>query len=252
MRTRFLPALFATLGALSGCVTLSDSAAPASGSGGASGAEVDSCKRSCDKMKFFDCNSAEEQARCYADCDRASSEQVKLFTGCAESSICDPACRTTVQPKDNKAEGGGGASASTCERACSKVVTCQLIPAGSEAACVRECTSKGYQYQIDCVNNAECSKITASCGGSGPSPSGPGDFGIPIEAGMPDFSESDCRSACDSISFWGCGSAGQHASCREHCATAKASARATFASCTQSSGGSDCDRKLDCLTTFLK
>src|SRR5437867_13062510 len=67
--------------------------------GGASPEQVSSCKRSCDKMKFFDCNSAEEQAACYSDCDKATPAQVEVFTGCADNSICDTACRTTIQPK---------------------------------------------------------------------------------------------------------------------------------------------------------
>src|SRR5689334_1069419 len=80
------------------CTVETTSSSPPNGSG-ASSADVSRCKTSCDKMKFFECSSADEQARCYSDCDKASPAQIQVFTGCAENSICDPECRTTIQPK---------------------------------------------------------------------------------------------------------------------------------------------------------
>src|SRR4051794_21379973 len=65
-----------------------------SSGGGASATQIDACKESCNKMKFFGCNSAEQQAACYQDCGSATPSQIELFTNCAGTSICDPACRT--------------------------------------------------------------------------------------------------------------------------------------------------------------
>ena len=99
----------------------------APGGGGASGTQIASCKSSCDKMKFFKCNSAAEQARCYTECDAATASQIDIFTGCAGSSICDPACRTSIAPSQpaggsGGTTGGGGASAASCDQGCSKLV----------------------------------------------------------------------------------------------------------------------------------
>src|SRR5262245_10581546 len=92
------PLLAAVIAACSS--TTNATPTPGSGPGGpsASSQDVSRCKSSCDKMKFFGCNSAEEQARCYADCDKASASQIEVFTGCAGVSICDPACRTKIEP----------------------------------------------------------------------------------------------------------------------------------------------------------
>ena len=95
---------------IGGCSSTTAAGPGSSGTSGASAAETDRCKKSCDKMKFFDCSSADEQARCYADCDKATSSQIEVFNGCAENSICDPQCRTTIQPKEAAQTGGGGAS----------------------------------------------------------------------------------------------------------------------------------------------
>ena len=210
------------------------------GGGGATASQVDACKKSCDKMKFFQCSSAEEQARCYADCEKASASQIEVFTGCADNSICDPACRTSIQPKETQQSAGGGASASTCGTACDKLVSCSLIPVGAKADCTAECTKNGYQYQIDCVNNTACDKIESTCGGES---SGT------IET--PSDPAAECLSECDSINFFKCAPVEFHAACRDECASASTGARDAFTTCSQSSGV-DCERKKGCLDAFLK
>ena len=119
-------------------VTTGDGATP--GGGGASGTQIASCKSSCDKMKFFGCNSAAEQARCYADCDGATGSQIDLFNGCAGSSICDPSCRTSITPPPasgtTTTTGGGGASAGSCTTACSKLVECSFVKVGDQVQSV--------------------------------------------------------------------------------------------------------------------
>lgn len=211
--------------------------------GGASAADIDRCKAACDKMKFFQCSSAEEQARCYADCDKASTSQIEVFTGCAENSICDPACRTSIQPKETTKGGGGGASASTCATACDKLVSCSLIPVGAKAACNNDCSTNGYQYQIDCVNNTACDKIRSACGG--------GESTSSSSEGSDTDPAASCLAECDSINFFQCAPVESHATCRSKCSSAGASSRDTFTSCSQSSGV-DCDRKKACLDAFLK
>lgn len=251
---RSLALSFVPLMAFFGLVACSaQNSASAPSGGGASGAEVDRCKSSCDKMKFFDCSSAEEQARCYADCDKATSSQIQVFAGCAENSICDPACRTTIQPKDStpsggtSSTGGSGASASTCASACDKLVSCNLIPIGKKSDCNTQCTASGYQYQVDCVNHAECSKIASTCGGA----SSGGGGTTNVDASMPDPGVFNCQSACDALNFSGCITADDHATCRSRCSTATSSARDTFSACTNTSAG-ECDKGKACLDTFLK
>lgn len=232
--------------AIGGCTTTTSATPGSSGSsggssGGASASEISRCKESCDKMKFFQCSSAEEQARCYADCDKASSSQIDVFTGCAENSICDPECRTSIQPKQTGQTGGGGATASTCATACDKLVSCSLIPVGAKADCNAQCTAQGYQYQIDCVNNTACDKIKSVCGGGGET----------TTTETPSDPAAACQSECDSINFFQCAPVESHASCRTKCSSATATARDTFTSCSKSSGV-DCDRKKACLDAFLK
>ena len=245
---------------IGGCTVTSADPGPgnntASGTGGASAAETERCKRACDKMKFFKCSSADAQAACYADCDGATPAQVEVFTGCAENSICDPECRTSIQPKEKAQAGGGGASAATCETACDKLVSCSLIPVGAKAACNTECSTKGYQYQIDCVNNTACGEIVSTCGGESSSSESDGDGdgdgdGNGGGTGQSGVSEAACFAECDAINFFDCAPVELHGECRAMCTSANASARDAFTSCSKSSGP-NCDKKQGCLVAFLK
>lgn len=244
--------LFALVMACAACTVTSSSPGLASSSGGASVEQVTQCKRSCDKMKFFDCNSADEQARCYGDCDKASASQVQVFVGCASNSICDPACRTNITPADQP-KTGTGASGATCATACEKLVSCSFLPLGKQDACLSQCARVGYQYQIDCVNKSACGEISSKCGGIGET-SGPGTTGEPpsgLDAGLSAFDIEECQSTCDSLNFWECVTAAEHASCRALCTKASSSQRSTFSGCVTSSG-SDCGRLGDCYDAFQK
>ena len=221
MATCLVVALFA-------CTETSESA------GGASSADVGRCKGGCDKMKFFQCSSAAEQARCYDDCNTASASQIEVFVGCAESSVCDPACRTKVTPAGQKPEG---ASTATCQTACKKLVSCSFIKVGDASACEAE-------FQIDCVNGNTCGDIPKVCGnleseGGGGGGAGTGD------ASAPDLGLVQCQSSCDSLHFFECIDASTLASCRAKCTTAKAS-RDTFVACARTAGP-DCKRATPCL-----
>jgi hypothetical protein len=233
---------------IGGC-SVTTSAAPGTGPGGASSEQTGDCKRGCDKMKFFDCSSAEEQAKCYADCDSATPNQIEVFTACAENSICDPECRTSIVPKEKASEGGGGASASSCSTACDKLISCSFIPVGAKAECNSECSTKGYQYQIDCVNKNTCDDIKTKCGGV-PTSSGGGDIsgGGTIPTGDP---VAACQDECDSINFFDCAPVEKHSECRAKCSSATTTSRDDFVSCSKSSGV-DCEKKSACLDAFLK
>jgi len=257
----FLAALAATAVA---CSSSSAGTSPSTpGAGGASTEQVSSCKQSCDKMKFFECNSAEEQARCYNDCNAATSDQIQLFTACADNSVCDPACRTNIQPKPSGggssgggssgggSTGGGGATAATCTTACQKLVQCSFIRVGDEPACEAQCTQNAYQYQIDCVNNTTCPKMQTTCGapvgigGGGSTGGGGGD----TDAGPDEFEIAICQDACDSMSTFRCVDATDHAACRDLCTTAPANKRDSFRTC-EDANATDCTKSNDCYDAF--
>jgi hypothetical protein len=200
-------------------------------------------------MKFFDCSSAEEQARCYADCDSATPQQIEVFTACAENSICDPECRTSIVPKESSSSGGGGgggggASTSSCSTACTKLVECSFIPVGAKAECNSRCATEGYQYQIDCVNNNACGDIAKKCG----SFEGGSVDTVPIPP------ETDtvaaCQDECDDINFFDCAPVAKHSECRAKCSSSTATERDDFIACASSSGV-DCEKKAGCLDAFL-
>src|SRR5687767_690071 len=212
-----------------GACTIENSSTPGTGnnsspgSGGATTAQIDRCKQGCDKMKFFDCSSAEEQAACYSDCNAATPSQIEIFTACAENSICDPACRTKVQPQEKASAGGSGATASSCATACDKLISCSFLPLGAKAECNSQCSTKGYQYQIDCVTKTACAEIEKKCGGaineSGGSGGGESSSGSSGSSGSNEFEITTCQSQCDSINFFECATTAEHSACRDKCKT---------------------------------
>ncbi|HVH46730.1 MAG TPA: hypothetical protein VM925_30520 [Labilithrix sp.] len=213
--------------------------------GGASASEIAGCKEACDKMKFFRCNSAEEQARCYEECEQAAPNKIELFTACAESSVCDPACRTNIKPAPSPVAGqpagtvtGGGASESSCTTACKKLVGCSYIKISDEAACVTECKAEAYQFQIDCINGNECADMPKTCGGGG-------------GGGGSDQTLLQCQATCDNAQFLDCFDASQHAGCRAACEAAEASDRSTYSSCA-GAATDDCKKHADCYSQLAK
>lgn len=229
-------------------------------------AQVSSCKDSCDKMKFFQCSSAGEQARCYSDCDAAASSQIDLFVGCAQNSICDPDCRTSIQPAPAPGQPaapppqGSVASGDSCAAACDKAVQCNFLPVGAKAECAQECATQAYQYQIDCVLNNPCESIRQVCGGidievdtDGDGAAGGGTAGGGGTGGGSTGGDGAavlaCQSGCDKLNFFTCVSPDDHAACRALCGTAEAGKRETFQACAVS-GGVDCAQLGGCYTTF--
>lgn len=135
-----------------------DDSEPGRGPGG----QLTACQDACDKMKLFRCNSADEQARCYADCDGATESQIDLFVACAGNSVCDPACRTNIQPAPPDGEpapgGGGGGSEGgggdasggpdgdvalhECQTACDRLNTFACVSPADHAACRGLCDER--------------------------------------------------------------------------------------------------------------
>jgi hypothetical protein len=219
-----------------------------SGGVAASTEQVGACKESCNKMKFFGCNSAEEQAACYDQCGKATPDQIQLFNACAGTSICDPACRTTITPKPAPgapAPTGGGATPSSCTTACEKLVSCSFVKVGEKAKCNEVCGKEAYQYQIDCINNTACDKMQTACGGGGGSTSGGTSSG-----GSPDaFSISQCQTTCDQLLFMQCVDAAGQSACRTACSASTTAKRDTFSSCVATSAG-ECPAANECYTTL--
>lgn len=219
-------------------------------SGGASADQIDACKQGCDKMKFFNCSSAAEQARCYDDCEKATSKQIEVFTGCAQASVCDPDCRTSITPAPSTGgTGGTGATSDSCGTACQKLVTCSLIKVGDKDKCVDVCEKQAYQYQIDCVNSNDCDAIPKACGASTGGSTGTSSGGT--SSGGTDPGVFQCQSACDGALFFKCIDASQQAKCRDACTTAAATKRDSYTSCANQAGG-DCAQQGDCYSQLTQ
>ena len=262
-----------TAGAIA-CTVTSTSPGTSSGSSSGSGAtseQLTRCHSGCDKMKFFQCSSAAELSKCYSDCDSAAPKSIDVFIACAENSICDPACRTNITPpppaggsSTSGGGGGGGVPASSCQTACTKLITtCSLAPVSQMQACVDACTKNGYQYQIDCVANNACADIQARCGGStggGSSTSSTGGTsgttsggtsgGSTTSSGGTDVGLFRCQGDCDMLLSRQCIDATQQSACRAKCALGTSPARDTFMGCAEAS--SDCTAGTGCVTVFTK
>lgn len=216
---------------------------------GATSVQVDSCKEGCNKMKFFGCNSAEEQATCYSQCGSATPAQIELFTACAQTSICDPACRTNITPKPAPgapAPTGSGGTPSSCSTACDKLATCSFIKTGDKAKCSSLCEKEAYQYQIDCINNTACDKMQSACGGGGSS--GGGNVG-PGGSGADQVSISQCQNSCDQLLFESCIDAAGQSACRATCSSSTTAKRDTFSSCVGTAIG-ECTKGNACYEAF--
>jgi hypothetical protein len=219
-----------------------------SGGVAASAEQVDACKESCNKMKFFGCNSAEEQASCYDQCGKATPDQIQLFNACAGTSICDPACRTNITPKPAPgaaAPTGGGATPSSCSTACDKLVSCSLVKVGDKSKCNEVCEKEAYQYQIDCINNTVCDKMQSACGGGGSTGGGAGGGGGSADAA----SIGQCQSMCDQLLFMQCLDAAGQSACRTTCSASTTPKRDSFSSCVAASAG-QCPAAKECYTTL--
>jgi hypothetical protein len=160
-------------------------------------------------------NDASDHAACFEACGRADPSQIELFVACVRADVCDPECSTELVGSAGGGEGGQTGSA-TCVEACEAVVAeCSDEPADCATLCgslspadqafVVYCESErnGCEFPDECVDEID------SDGGEGVS----------------------CHDACDSMRFFDCLSAEQHADCRSLCKTVDVSTRDTFVGC---------------------
>jgi len=219
---------------------------------GATSSQVSQCHTGCDQMKFFNCSTAAELSRCYDDCGSAAPSKIDAFNGCSQTSICDPQCRDIIEPPSSNGTsgattGGGGVAASDCQTACDKLVkTCSFIPVGQESTCVSQCQQYGYQYQIDCVNNNQCSDIQKRCGAPGGSSGGTGTSGG--DAGTTDPNVLQCQSSCTDLKLRDCLTTDEVNTCNANCASISGPSRSTFEMCEGMSA--DCMAAHDCFAAF--
>ena len=122
---------------------------------------ISSCHDSCDKMDGEKCGGTATKNQCYDDCDQATTDGISGFNDCATKSACDPSCR-------NKIAGFGrvptGASSDDCTKACTKLGMCGGVAPADVNACGTSCQKNSYQFQVDCVNNNDCTTVNAQCG----------------------------------------------------------------------------------------
>jgi hypothetical protein len=241
--------------------------------GGASSQQVDACKASCDKMKFFDCSSASEQARCYNDCNTAAPDKIEVFVACAQNSICDPDCRTGIQPPPPAPPApmpgqpqappslppGTGATAETCSAAADKLIACGALPAEAKPFLVQVCPTQIYEFQAACIANNACDKIASACGFDRedididievdvPPPGGGGGSGE--GSGPNPVTVLSCQSACSQLLTQQCVNAEVHAACSERCTKADEPKSDAFAACVRASQPPECGALGACLTAY--
>jgi hypothetical protein len=225
--------------------------------GGASELEVTSCKSSCDKLKFFDCNDSFDQAACYANCDAASPSQIDLFNGCVSTDTCDPTCSTTIEPKAAEPSGGTGGDAGSgggsvtggepepkdpveaCHAACDHLKFFGCLSADDQAACRDLCPS---------AKDADRDTFTA-CAASGCDAACYKSLDPSFVPKASEFDQKRCDNACDGYKFFDCISAAEHSVCVDLCKTAPADKVDAFSGCAKSGG--DCDT-VDCLDAFAQ
>lgn len=252
-RTAWLVSSVAVL-AMACSSTSADDDDDSNGSANASAGEISRCKQGCDKMKFFDCSSAAELSGCYEDCDSADAKRIETFTACAENSICDPECRTSIKPPPAKGEPapkGEGASAESCESACGKLAECSFIKVGDTEECEALCKKEAYQFQIDCVVAQECSKIEKTCGGGELVSEEGGNNGNGSSGGetVDTAGIAQCKNACDLAQVSECFDAAKQSDCREKCDGDDKASRDTFNSC-MLTAGSECADNDACYDEF--
>jgi hypothetical protein len=216
--------------------------------GGASSTEVSECKSGCDQAKFFNCSTTADLSTCYDDCNSASPAAIDKFNGCSNTSICDPTCRSLIDPapaSGGTTPTGGGVAASDCQTACAKLITtCNLAPVGEMNDCISQCQSSGYQYQIDCVNNNQCSDIVSRCGSTGGG-------STTVDAGPgTDPNVFECQSNCQTLHGESCLTSDEFTTCTNDCSSITGAPLTTFNSCVETANGSDCTAGHDCFTTF--
>ena len=121
--------------------------------GGANPQQIADCKSSCDQLKFFDCNDAQDQATCYDNCSEASGAQIELFVACVTNDTCDPECSTHIQPEPEPSSGPTG-SPTGDPTSNSSNSTCASDGCNDDTACGEACESLQFFSCIDAATFA--------------------------------------------------------------------------------------------------
>ena len=222
---------------------------------GATEQEVADCKKSCDKLKFFDCNDSVDQAGCYQDCGGASSSQIELFVACVTNDTCDPTCSTHIQPASDPS-GTTGDSSSSCAGD-----DCGTGDPPDDADCVQGCDTLQF---FDCIDAQTFTTCTALCMSADSTKKET--FASCVESGQVgqcqavecyyEFDENaeavptpqqlaECKQHCEDLAFFDCISGADAASCAATCDTYTKPEIEAFLICTASP--SDCISAAECL-----
>lgn len=183
------------------------------------------CREACNKLKFFDCNTATEQAACYQSCDAASSDQIDLFEACVDASTCDPACSTNIRPESPPPV----TSAEGCIPLCESYLGDGCVPELSTADCAAFCADPDTQLALTyCIERRVGCALPEGC--------------ITIEDDVvvtPPDPEADpgadafeaCVEGCERLGALGCISPVDTAECSALCETADSSTQDRLVTC---------------------
>jgi hypothetical protein len=165
------------------------------------------------------------------------------------------ACDSTLNLGD-AADGGSAASAdgavfaATCAGVCDKVIACGLGSRAMRDACIADCAaSQAPQSVLDCAARTPCAELQSTCSAGLPDAAFPDTSPPDFDSGQEGFEVMNCQEACNSLNFFGCLDASEHATCRDLCATAPKSKRNTFYSCGEAVA-SQCPKARDCYAIF--
>lgn len=204
--------------AASGCVSEETLSAP-------NESQLGRCRQACNSLKFFDCNTATEQAACYQSCDAATNDQIELFGACVDSSTCDPECSTNIRPENPPPIP----SAAGCIPLCQSYFDDGCVPELSAAECPAFCADPDTQLaltycierRVGCALPEGCLAIEDDVVVTPPG-------GDPIDPVDP---SEECMDACDRLGSLGCISPADTADCAARCETADSSTQDQLVTC---------------------
>ena len=222
---------------LSGCITMEsdETKAPADEPiviiDPASSDQVRECKRSCEKLKFFDCNDSQDLANCFQACEAAGPSQIELFVACVDNDICDPSCSLNAQALPDEPDVVSGGTMGTVD---------SKPPADTESLCLDACDDMKFFRCVDTQTHNDC---RTDCRNS--SDAIQEDFVACVENGVcqdgscygvlnPEANTADvlgCQETCDRMSFFDCLGSLDHSDCRAACEIADGTAVEAFKGC---------------------
>jgi hypothetical protein len=230
--------------------------------GGANPQEIADCKSSCDQLKFFDCNDAQDQATCYDHCGEASSSQIELFVACVTNDTCDPECSTHIEPEPDPSSGPTGSPTgdSTSNSSDSSNSTCTSDGCNDDTACNEACESLQFFSCIDAATFDDCAALCltasdadksafASCVSSGGVTQCTAvdcyyTFNPDAVPGPTPQQIADCKMSCEDLAFFDCLTGAEAAACAAGCDEASKEVIEAFLIC--SADHTDCAAAAEC------